>query len=187
MYYGLVYFPENCCREIEQIRKKYDPTFDLIKPHITVMFPVPGSVGEEHIKQHIKNVLVRWKSFAICTGGLKRSWDNRLLLTLKDGNEKVIELYRDIYSGLLSRYCRNDIEFIPHLSLGLFIKDVSEYTLKDPQKVEFDKEKFDKVYSKASTLDLTFERTIDKLYLLKLNDNFSQISTDSVFPFGSDQ
>ncbi|MFC1564758.1 2'-5' RNA ligase family protein [candidate division KSB1 bacterium] len=186
MYFGLVYFPENYCREIDRIRKKYDPTFDLIKPHITVMFPVPGSAGEERVRQHVKNILAKWKPFSIRAGCLERSWDNWLLLTLRDGSEKVIELYRYIYTGLLSDYCRRDIEFVPHISLGLFIKDRAEYKLKDPQKVELDKEKFDKVYTEARALNLTFESMVDKLHLIELNDDFSEISVYSVLPLGSD-
>jgi 2'-5' RNA ligase len=89
MYYGLVHFPKIDIKHIDLLRKKYDPTVDLIQPHITIMFPVPDEVGEAALVQHIERVLKPWKPIPIRTRGFHKSWDHWLFLTLEEGNPDV--------------------------------------------------------------------------------------------------
>ena len=132
MYYVVVHYPDIDYKGINQIRKKYDPTFGVIDPHITVLFPVLESVGEKNIIEHNETVLKKWIPFPIHICGFTKSWDHWLFLTLEKGNSKVIQLYRDLYSGILKQYRRTDIEFIPHIGLGLFVKKKQEYDVTSP-------------------------------------------------------
>ena len=43
MFYALVHYPNIDTRRINEFRRKYDPHFDLIEPHITFVFLVPES------------------------------------------------------------------------------------------------------------------------------------------------
>lgn len=182
MYYGLVYYPKVNNKLINQIRKKYDPTVDLIEPHIGIMFPVPESVGEGELVRHIENVLRHWKPFPIRIRGFQKSWDHWLFLTLEEGNSDVIRLYRQIYTGILAKYRRDDIDFVPHITLGLFVKERTRYDFNNPQQLDFDEQKYRQALGEAEAPGLDFKCIVDKLHLVKLTDDFSRIVRSQEFP-----
>ena len=99
MYYGLVLYPEVEIGRIQEIRRKYDPTFDVIGPHVTVLFPVPEAVGEAELVSHIENVLGNWKAFETRLGGFVKSHDHWLFLTLQKGEREVKRLYQALYKS----------------------------------------------------------------------------------------
>ena len=181
MYYGLVHFPNIDLNDINRIRSKYDPTADLIAPHIGVMPPVPDSIGELNLIHHIETVLRDWQPFSIQIRGFTKSWDHWLLLTLCAGNQKVVKLHDQIYAGPLTTYRRTDIEFIPHISLGLFVKSQKEYSFKNPELLEFDAQLYQRALCEAEALRLVFQCTIDKLHLIGLSDDFTNTSSVRVF------
>src|SRR4030095_6311106 len=104
MRYALVHYPAVDLGRIDLIRKKYDPQFRLIAPHITIMFPAPDSIGERGLVSHIESVLRHWEPFPICLKGLQESWDQYLLLLINKGEADVIRLHDEMYTGLLSEY-----------------------------------------------------------------------------------
>jgi hypothetical protein len=175
MLYGLVHFPDIDFTKINQLRQRYDPTYRIIDPHITVMFPVPDSVGEENLIRHLTSVVMVEEAFSIQMSGLVKSWDHWLFLTLKEGNSRVIQLYDRIYSDILKPYKRSDIPFIPHIGLGLFAKRGAGYSLLDPRQVEFDEKRFKKALREAERMELNYHSKMDKLTLLTLTDDLSKI------------
>lgn len=183
MYYAIVHYPDIDCTRINQIREKYDPTFGVIDPHITVLFPVPESVGEKKVIQHIESISKKWSPFPIHICGYTKSWDHWLFLTLEDGNEKVTHLYCDLYSGPLAQYRRTDIEFIPHIGMGLFVKNRNEFDFSNPQAFDFDEQTYNQAIKKAESLNLDFKCIVDKIHLIKLTDDFSQIVESREFSF----
>jgi 2'-5' RNA ligase len=185
MFYGLVAFPDVDLRGIQQIRRKYDPTFDLIDPHIAVMFPVDASIGEENLVQHLHGVLDEWKPFSIHIHGFHQSWDQWLFLTVEEGRSAFIRLNRDIYTDILAKYRRDDIEYIPHISLGLFVKDDDAYDFQDPQRLDFDEDKYHKALQEAKGLSLDFRCEINRFHLVKINDDFTRIVREKVLRFGA--
>src|ERR1051325_10646116 len=112
MLYALVHYPAVDVERINRLRRKYDPQFDLIAPHITVMFPVPESIGKHRLLSHIESVLPHWKPFPIHWKGLRKSWDEYLFLVLEGGEAEVIRLHDDLYTGLLSEYRSKDIPYV---------------------------------------------------------------------------
>ena len=90
MFYALVHNPAVDAVSIKQLRKKYDPQVELIEPHITIVFPVPESIGEQSLISHIQNVLLAWRPFNIHQNGLQLSWDNYLFLLVQEGKSDVI-------------------------------------------------------------------------------------------------
>src|SRR5438270_9007778 len=104
MAYALIHYPAIDPERINQLRSKYDPLFNLIAPHITIMFPVPDSIGGLRLVSHTESVLHRWKPFSIHLKGLQKSWDKYLFLILVEGEADVARLHDDTYTGLLSEY-----------------------------------------------------------------------------------
>src|SRR5437763_7326786 len=160
MVYALVYYPKIDVRCINQFRRKYDPQVDLIAPHITLMFPVPQLIARGNLVHHIDSVLRNWRSFPIHLQGLYKSRDSYLFLTVQEGSADIVSLHDEIYRGMLADYQREDIPFIPHITLGEFSKDENQYL---------------RALEEARELNLDYHCVIDKLHLVEINDDRSQI------------
>lgn len=180
--YALVHYPNIDTRLINEFRGKYDPHFDLIEPHVTLVFLVPESIGEANLVGHIEEVLRQWQPFSIHLQGLQKAWDPWLFLILAEGNDSVIRLHRELYTGPLASYRREDLEFVPHLGLGLFAQRDAGYDIRDPQEVPLDVEKYSQALSEAQQLGLDFRCIVDRLHLVKLSADISRIVWSKEFP-----
>lgn len=107
--------------EINKIRKKYDPGFDKIKPHLTLVYPF-NSTNSDSVREHIKKVLKNFKSFEISFKGFEKSKQgNYLYLLVKKGRNKIFNLYKTLHTGVLKGCKNSDMpEYIPHITLGVF-------------------------------------------------------------------
>ena len=172
MHYALTYYPKfdkKTEENIEAFRRRYDLFVDSWKPHIPFIFPVPCSeVEETKLIEHIETVLKKWEPFPIRIGGFEKSWDHWLLLLLKEGNEEAIDLHDGLYTGILSPYLRRDIEYIPHIGIGLFVRRDAGYNALDPQKVAFDAKLYSQALEEAKSLKIDSFDTVDKLLLRKV-------------------
>ena len=160
MIYALVHYPNVDTKRINQLRKKYDPQVDLIEPHITLMFPVPESIGEDNLVNHIESILSGWQPFPIHLQGFQKSWDDYLFLMVKEGDADIIGLHSEIYTGILADYRKEDVPFVPHLTLGVLAKNANEYP---------------EVLGEAKRLNLDHRSVLDKLHLVKINNERAQI------------
>lgn len=156
-YYGGGIFPELYVEEIQRIRSKHDPTFELIEPHIGVLFPVPETVGEEKLVDHLRRVLGDWRPFEIRLDGFQKTDDHWLLLTLEEGDEEVRRMYADVYSGPLEEHRAQDIDFVPHVGLGLFLREGTRYKMLRPEAADFDAESYASALREAE--EVRFERS----------------------------
>jgi len=86
--------------------------------------------------------------------------DEYLFLLLNKGEGDVIRLHDEIYTGLLSEYRDELRPFIPHVTLGAFSAKSEEYA---------------QALKEAEELMLNYEYMLDKLHLIKINDERSQI------------
>jgi 2'-5' RNA ligase len=173
MYYALVFYPRfdpDPARAIGAIRREYDPTSAFVEPHVTVLFPVPAGVGEGRLIDHIGRVLAAWRPFEIRLGGLHRSRDHWLFLTLSEGEDQVKKLYQALYTGILAEYRRADIEFVPHLGLGLFVKTGSTCDWNNPQEADLDRKRYDEALRRAKALLNPPGMLVEKLHLAKIPD-----------------
>jgi 2'-5' RNA ligase len=182
MFYAVVYYPNIDTRLINEFRRKFDPHFNLIEPHVTLVFLVPESVGEANLVSHLEKVLRHWQPFPIHLQGLQTAWDHWLFLILAEGNDSITGLSRELYTGTLAAYRREDLEFIPHLGLGLFARQDANYDIRNPQEVPLDVEKYSQALREAEELSLDYHCVIDRLHLLKISDDISKIVWSKAFP-----
>lgn len=171
MLYALIFYTELEKEGILTFRKKYDPWWDLIQDHLTLIFPVPGSIGLEKITRHIETVLEGWDPFKIRLSRLEKSWDHFLFLTLDYGNSNVIRLHDELYSGILGPFENKEIKFIPHIGIGHF--SIGEYDPLNPERLKLDEETFNKAMMEAQNLCIDCVRKVDKLTLVELDENLS--------------
>jgi len=175
MYHGLVFYTRLENPRIRDYRKKYDPTSKLIDDHISIIFPVPEIITEAQITKHIANILSRWKTFNVRINGFMKNWDHLLFLTLLDGNEDVIRLFNEMYSGILKPYFRKDLPFTPHIGIGFFGK--GEFDIFNPNKhLDLDEEKYTKALNELKRIKIDEWRYLDRLTLVSLSDDLSELN-----------
>ncbi|MGF2035624.1 MAG: 2'-5' RNA ligase family protein [Nostoc sp. CmiVER01] len=155
MSYAIVHYPNISTEDINQIRQKYDPQVYLIEPHITLVSPIIESINENNLILHIDNILSKWKTFPICFKGLQKSWDEYLFLMVEEGKADMIKLHNELYTGILAKYCRNNLLFIPHLTLGIFTNNIDQFL---------------QVLEEAQQLNLNYHCFVDKVHLINIAD-----------------
>lgn len=168
--YALVHYPDIDTSLVSQLRNKYDPQAGMVEPHITLVFPLPEDVGEQKLSAHFEDVLRGWWPFTIRLKGLLQSSDDYLFLTVAEGVENMIRLHEDLYAGMLSSYHRRDVPFIAHVTLGVFSED--------PRRCS-------QVLIDTRRMELDYQCYVDRLNLVKINDDRSRILNSTEFLLGS--
>ena len=170
MVYAIVIYPSlEDDSKLQELRKKYSPYYNVIKPHITLVFPFPD-IDREEMENHICKILESFTRFNLRLVGLVRSFDNWLFLGVEEGNERIVELHNQLYTGILREHLRKDIEFTPHVGLGLFKTD----------------EEYQKAESEARELNLDYRCKVESIHLLHLKDDKSEINWSKEFVLRKD-
>lgn len=181
MWYGLVFIPVQGHAEVRQFRKKYDPTFPMLeKEHMTIMYPVPESVGYKNLDAHLVKILHGRQPLRVHFHGLRKSWDHWLLLDAREGSDAVIELHDNLYTGLLKPYLREDLPYHPCLSLGLFAED--DYDPLNPEEMGLKEDEYESAYREANGLNFDFWSKIDRLTLVGLTSMEAEIEIIKEYP-----
>lgn len=91
---------------IDDIRKQYDPLADVIRPHITIVFPLDMDISNEELSEILEKRLANIKPFPIEIFGISKYEDrfgNYLFLNLSKGTDDVkIYMIRYIKTSLLN-------------------------------------------------------------------------------------
>jgi len=175
VFHALACFPTIDTTKIEAFRKKYDPHYNLIKPHITLIFPIDNtSISRKSLSEHIKSVVNNWESFNIELSGLKISWDHWLFLLVKEGKKEIIELHDELYQGILSPHLRSDLEYIPHISIGRFIKKTLQNSSEISEGVVFDEIRYNLALEETKRLNLIYQTEVKTVQLIQINEEFTQ-------------
>ncbi len=166
---AVVYFPKINVGEINFFRKKYDPLWNIIPPHITVVFPF-SNIPEKQIIQHLDTVTKNIEPFRIHLNGLMKSFDDYLFLLVQEGKEEIERVHDTLHFGILTSHLRKDIPFIPHITLGVF---KTKYD-------QLDKELYEKAFAEAKELDLDIQYEFNSLSLIK-GDELTPAKTIKTF------
>lgn len=112
-------FPEFPQSElIQALRQKYDPLYALIPPHITLVFPFDSEIVTADLLLHVQTALADVQPFKIRLAEIAASWDHHLILLVKMGNDRIIDLHDKLYTDPLSIYKSRRHPFLPHLTVG---------------------------------------------------------------------
>ena len=67
----IMIFPKfNNMEIIDSIRKKYDPLADLVRPHITLVFPFQSDITDAKLGSHIENAIAGISPFSLHLAGI---------------------------------------------------------------------------------------------------------------------
>ena len=117
----IMIFPKFSNMEIiDRIRRNYDPLADLVRPHITLVFPFHSDIADAELGSHIENAISGIRPFSLQLAGIFKQEDafgNYLFLDVKEGKKQLIQLHDRLYSGALSSFS-SEIPYSPHMTLG---------------------------------------------------------------------
>lgn len=144
---SLILFPifDNV-QEIENIRRKYDSLYNLIRPHITLVFPFEHDISNSQLEGLIRQVIKYIKPFNLKMQHITLN-NNKLYLNVKDGIDNIIKLHDNLYEILPFNYDMK-YTYIPHITLGKINEDQKNM-----------------IVDQFSNFNESFTTTIDKLYV----------------------
>jgi 2'-5' RNA ligase len=177
-YLAAVVFPAWLPEEpVASFRRTYDPTVDLIDPHITLVFPIPTSeIDRDAFQEHVRTVVSRTASFEIRLNALEKAWDHWLFLVATEGRDRVIELHDELYTGILRPFLWTEQPFSPHVGLGLFVKTGDDQDLHVARPRTLDRARFERGLRDAHALDLDFMGPLETVHIVELDEDLTYLT-----------
>lgn len=146
---------------IDSIRKKYDPLADLVRPHITLVFPFESRMSNEELAEILKNRLKNVKPFKIKLQGISRQEDtfgNYLFLNVLQGQEEICAIHRMLYDNEFKKYDLG-LHYVPHMTIGKL----------------HDIEMLNEAYDEVKSNDESFSTIVNKISVEMIGDNGESI------------
>lgn len=162
MNYTVAIFPEfEGIDVINSIRKKYDPSYAWLGPHIALVY----YFKEKPLVGKIKELMREFSSFEIKLNKLRASSKNNyIFLEVTDGREKIIKIKDKLYNALGLKWDK-DFSYSPHMTLAnLKTKKEQKIALNEIQK-----------------LNLNYSCKIDSFYVLEVSEDFKTIKSRKKF------
>lgn len=150
---------------IDDIREKYDPLANHVRPHITLVFPFESNFKSIELKEHLEKTLTGIKPFRLTMDEIVKM-DNPLgmylFLVLKEGTEDIKKLSSKLYTGILKPYkpeWLSEETFLPHMTIGNFTS----------------RDELDKAFKEVSGIKETFTTMVDKVSIEIIDENEDSI------------
>ncbi|MBO4927412.1 MAG: 2'-5' RNA ligase family protein [Clostridiales bacterium] len=105
---------------IDSIRKKYDPLADLVRPHITIVFPFESEMSNDELAAVLDERLKGIPAFdmELCGFGKQSEpFGNFLFLNLVKGAELIVKMHDLFYSNDFKNFFM-DYPYMPHMTVG---------------------------------------------------------------------
>ncbi|MGG3736728.1 YjcG family protein [Aeribacillus pallidus] len=158
MKYGIAIFPSKKLQDLaNSYRKRYDPHYALIPPHLTLKYPFEADEDEiKKIADTLHQIAKKYDPFPLKVTKISSFQPVNNVIYLKvESTETLKNLHNDLHSGELGG--EPEYMFVPHITIG---QKLSNGELAD-------------VYSSLRMLDVTHEETIDRFHLLYQLENGS--------------
>ena len=108
---------------IDSFRKAHDPLFyGIVEPHFTIVFPTFGISTEDFICE-VKDKIHNAAAFQFIIRCALMNHDrlseyNHVFLSPDEGNSHFVQLHDRLYSGILGKTLRLDVDFCSHIGIG---------------------------------------------------------------------
>jgi 2'-5' RNA ligase len=161
---------------IRSFRAAYDPTANVVQPHITLVFPVPVSFGRDRLAAHARHVMSSHHAFDIRLMGLQKAWDHWLFLLVQEGREELISIHDELYTGMLEEFLWTEHPFVPHVSLGLFAEHTDTEDALNPFARSLDSARYEAAVQEANSLNLDFSGRFDTVRVVEIDDKVTRVT-----------
>ncbi|MBM7614073.1 2'-5' RNA ligase family protein [Alkaliphilus hydrothermalis] len=118
---------------IDDIREKYDPLANNVRPHITLVFPFRSDIESCDLRDHLEKVLSSVHTFNLRLKDFTevRSFGNYIFLNIEEGKEEIVNLHKMLYTGILESHMPMWLKpnsYLPHMTVGK-IEGEDEYQI----------------------------------------------------------
>ena len=103
---------------IEPFRRRFDPMADALPAHVTLVFPFPTNLTVIQLASHIRRIVGNWPSLPVSFRDIEGILDEFVFLMVRDRADAVVALHEKLYRGVLKAYLRDDIPYLPHVTIG---------------------------------------------------------------------
>jgi len=108
---------------IDEIRERYDPLAERVRPHITLVFPFVSEIRASDLKIHLAQALCGIKPFEVTLSGITGDilFERFLFLNIDHGKSEIIEMHKRLYTGILEEFMPVWLKngaFFPHMTVG---------------------------------------------------------------------
>ena len=103
---------------IQRFRAEHDPLHTKIAPHVALVFPFHANMTVPQIASFVKRTLAGWPLIPVTFHGVESVADKFILLMCELRRDAIIELHNRLYRGVLKQFLRDDMVYLPHLTLG---------------------------------------------------------------------
>ncbi len=103
---------------IEPFRRRFDPVADLLPAHVTLVFPFPTNLSVVQLAAHIRRVVGNWPSLPVSFRDIEGILDEFVFLMVRDRADAIVALHDKLYRGILKAFLRDDIPYLPHVTIG---------------------------------------------------------------------
>ena len=113
---------------IDAIRKRYDPLAELVKPHITLVFPCKSELTTQQINEHLERGLRDIQPFEIELKGISKEsgrFGHFIFLNVTLGVDEISNMNERLYDGILQEY-RGKKVYVPHMTIGRLINEADQ-------------------------------------------------------------
>ena len=146
---------------IDQIRSKYDPLAQYVRPHITLVFPFESDLTVDELRNHLTRVSSDFEPFELSMEKVVKI-DNQLgkylFLLIDKGIDHVKKISAGLYTGVLEPHkpvWLNEASYLPHMTLGCFKS----------------KEDLELAFDDVIMQDMRFETMVDKISVEIIDEN----------------
>lgn len=120
-FVGYPTLSESDHRWIESFRARHDPQTAQIGAHFTLVFPT--ELAAEPVVNHASAVFQLTRSIPFVVRRAEPVADlvaggNHVFLVPEEGRDEIVALHDRLYGGLLRPFLREDVPFLPHITVG---------------------------------------------------------------------
>ena len=102
---------------INEIRNRYDPLANLVRPHITLVFPFESEMTNDEVEEKLTSSLKDISPFELVLRGFSKTDDNYLFLDIEKGKDIIEAIHDELYSNHFKDYYFG-LPYIPHMTVG---------------------------------------------------------------------
>ena len=113
-------------RGVADLRRRYDPLAELVRPHITLVFPFDSDISDQELRAHVGACVRNIAPFRAVLTQVTGHEEEYLFLNVKHGNDDLVALHDLLYGGPLAQYLSTEHTFLPHMTVGM-IEDKQEW------------------------------------------------------------
>ena len=106
---------------INRIRSKYDPLADLVKPHVTLVFPFESEMTDDEVRNVLELRLGEIQKFELTLHGFSKQIDktfgNTLFLNVTGGYNEIVKIHDLLYANEFKIFDAG-YPYVPHMTVG---------------------------------------------------------------------